>query len=122
MILALLVGIGASAGALLRYVVDQLVQRGHDTAFPLGTLTINVTGSLALGLITGLSQHHGLDSSVLTVAGAGVLAGYTTFSAWAWESVVLLADRALLAMTANITASLMVGAAAAAAGLGIAQL
>jgi fluoride exporter len=120
--LALLVGIGAAVGAVLRYVIDQIVQRGHDTAFPFGTLTINLTGSFALGLITGLGEHHGLDASVLTVAGAGVLGGYTTFSAWAWESVVLLTDRAVLAMTANITMSLVVGSAAAAAGLGLAQL
>jgi CrcB protein len=120
--LALLVGLGAAVGAVLRYVVDQFIQSTHDTVFPFGTFVINISGSLLLGLLTGLGLHHGLDASVVTVAGAGVLGGYTTFSTWGWESIVLLGDRAHLEAIGNITASLMVGAAAAAAGLGIAQL
>lgn len=122
MTLTLLVGLGAAVGAVLRYLVDQLIESTHDMVFPYGTFTINVTGSFLLGVLTGLGLHHGLDASVVTVAGAGVLGGYTTFSTWGWESVVLLGDRALLETLANVGASLAVGAAAAAAGLGLAQL
>jgi CrcB protein len=121
-VITLLVGVAAAAGAVLRYLVDQLIESTHDMAFPWGTFTINVTGSFVLGLLTGLGQHHGLDPSVVTVAGAGLLGGYTTFSTGGWESVILIDDRAVLAAVANVLASLAIGAVAAAAGLGLAQL
>jgi CrcB protein len=121
-VIVLLVGVGAALGAVLRYVVDQLVESTHETVFPFGTFTINVTGSFALGVLTGLGLHHGLNPDVVTVLGAGLLGGYTTFSTWGWESAVLVSDRAVLEALANVLASLGVGAVAAAAGLGLAQL
>jgi len=117
-----LVGLGAAIGAVLRYVVDQLVQSTNELVFPLGTLTINVTGSFALGVLTGLALHHGLHSNVVAVLGAGLLGGYTTFSTWGWESVALVGDRALLEGFTNVASSLALGALAAGAGLGLMSL
>jgi fluoride exporter len=121
-VITVLVGLAAAGGAMLRYVVDQLVESTHDMVFPFGTFSINVTGSFVLGLLTGLGLHHGLDPTVITVSGAGLLGGYTTFSTWGWESAILVGDRAVLEASANVLASLGVGAAAAAAGLGLALL
>jgi CrcB protein len=118
----LLVALAAGAGAVLRYVVDQVVQHRTRGDFPYGTLLINLTGSLLLGLTTGLALHHGLASTPTLVIGTGFLGGYTTLSTWAWESLALAETGDLLAASANIVGSFAAGLAAAAAGLGLALL
>jgi CrcB protein len=75
----LLAVVGGGLGALLRFVVDGLVP--SRSGFPWGTLVVNVSGSFALGLLTGLAQSSLLDAPWLFVLGGGVLGGYTTFSA-----------------------------------------
>lgn len=57
MTLILLVLAGGAVGAPLRYVTDRLVQRRRDQVFPWGTLTVNVVGSLVLGVVLGLSDR-----------------------------------------------------------------
>ena len=118
----LLVMAGAAVGAPLRYVVDRAVQQRRGGVFPLGTFVINVSGSLLLGLVTGLARHHGFPDLGLTVIGTGVLGAYTTFSTFSYETVRLLEDGALYEAALNVAASLAVGLAAAAAGLGLALL
>lgn len=118
----LLVMAAAAVGAPLRYVVDQAVQHRRGGAFPLGTLTINATGSLLLGLLTGLAHHYGLPTLVLTALGTGLLGAYTTFSTFCYETVRLLEDGAVLQATLNVAISLAVGLAAGAAGLGLTLL
>lgn len=120
MMLAIAVGLAAGLGATGRYLLDQLIQGWHDSVFPWGTFAINITGSLLLGLVTGLALHHGLARRPTVVLSAGFTGGYTTWSTWAWESLVLAEDGSLLEAGANIGASLAVGVLAAAAGLGLA--
>lgn len=126
MTLALLVSIAAGLGAAARYLVDTVVQHGiqrrHPGSFPIGTVTINVVGSFALGLVTGLATHHGLSSRTTIVAGIGFCGGFTTFSTWMWESLVLAQNRAERAAAVNTFGSLMLGLVAAGAGLGLALL
>jgi len=122
MIIALLVGLGAALGAVGRYVIDQAVSRHRATPFPAGTWIINVTGSFVLGLLTGLTAHHGLSTHVLTVLGTGVLGGYTTFSTFSYETVRLTEDGHGLVAIGNVVGSIAAGLAAAAAGLGLALL
>jgi CrcB protein len=117
--LALLM-LAAAVGAPLRYVVDQAVQHRWPRAFPAGTMTINVTGSLLLGLLTGLAAHHGLPQQAVTVLGTGLLGAYTTFSTFTYETVRLLEDGAVAEATLNVAGSLVLGLAAAAAGFGLA--
>jgi CrcB protein len=117
-----LVMLAAAVGAPLRYLVDRAVQHRHGGPFPAGTLTINLTGSLLLGLLTGLVAHHGLSSEVLTVLGTGLLGAYTTFSTFSYETVRLLEDAAITEAALNVALSLTVGLGAAAAGLGLALL
>src|SRR5262249_15515966 len=68
MIGVLVVAAGAAVGAPLRYLTDRAVQGRHDSAFPFGTLTVNLLASLVLGLVTGLS---GVSTTVLALVGAG---------------------------------------------------
>lgn len=118
----LAVAVAAGIGALARYGLDQYVQRRHDGVFPAGTLAVNVTGSFALGVISGLALHHGLGDPALAVLAAGFTGGYTTFSTWTYETLALATTGSLLEASANIVVSLAAGVAAAAAGFGLALL
>jgi CrcB protein len=120
--LTLAVGVAAAVGAACRYLLDQIVQHQHDQTFPWGTFVINVSGSLLLGLVTGLSIHHGLPKVPTTVIGVGFAGGYTTWSTYMWESLALAETGALYEASVNVLGSLVVGLAAAAAGFGLALL
>jgi len=117
-----LVTVAAGIGAISRYLVDGAVQRRTNSPFPFGTLTVNVSGSLLLGLLVGLTAHHGLATSTGAVLGAGFVGGYTTLSTWAWESIALAERGAHRASMLNVIGSLGLGMAAGAAGLGLALL
>ena len=94
--LTLVVGLAAAVGALARYALDQFVQSRHDSVFPWGTFAVNVTGSLLLGIVTGLALHHRVPGTVAVVLSVGVAGGYTTWSTWAWETLALAEAGALL--------------------------
>jgi CrcB protein len=119
---ALWVSLAAAAGAAARYSLDATIQRRHPSVLPWGTFVINVTGSFALGLVTGLATHHGLGSRWEAILGVGLLGGYTTWSTFMWESFALAEQRRLGAAVLNVGASLALGLGAAAAGLALAQL
>src|SRR4051794_41283699 len=87
--LALLVALAAGVGAVVRYVLDQLMTSRRQGGFPVGTFVVNVSGSFVLGLSTGLALHHGLGGDAATVVGAGFAGGFTTFSTGAWECLAL---------------------------------
>jgi CrcB protein len=127
MILAVLVGLGASLGAVARYLVDRAVthRRGPllpGAPFPSGTWLINLSGAFVLGLLVGLAGRHGLPTAALAVAGTGFCGGYTTFSTFSVETIRLTEDgRAVIALM-NMLSSLALGLVAAALGLGLAYL
>lgn len=82
---ALIVAGGLGAGA--RYLLDGAVMRGRRDAFPLGILLVNIIGSFALGVVTGLG--HAVAPTWIAIIGVGMLGGFTTFSAVSAESVLL---------------------------------
>jgi CrcB protein len=120
--LTLAVAAAAGAGAVVRYVVDQLVGHRARGDFPYGTLIVNISGSLLFGLTTGLAVHHGFAAAPAAVVGAGFAGGYTTLSTWAWETLALAEAGDLLEAALNVVGSFALGLAAAAAGLGLALL
>lgn len=87
--LALLIACGG-LGAGARYVIDVAVMRGRAGAFPAGILIVNVSGSLLLGLLTGLGAA--LSATWLVILGIGLCGGYTTFSTVSVDTA-LLAER-----------------------------
>lgn len=113
--------VAGAIGAPLRYVVDIAVTEARRAAFPWGTLVINVTGSFLLGLLTGLGLHHGLPKTVRTVLGVGFCGAYTTFSTFTFETVRLVEEGAMVEAAMNLTATLLAGGLAAAAGLALAN-
>jgi CrcB protein len=119
---ALAVGVAAAIGAASRHLVDGAVRRRSGSAFPWGTLVVNVTGSLALGFLVGLVIPHRLGEGSRAVLGAGFLGSYTTFSTHSYETVRLLEEgRPGAALRHNLAATGL-GLVAAAAGLGLAAL
>ena len=89
----LLVAVAAAGGigAAARFVVDGLVKDRLGSAYPWGTTAINVSGSFALGLVTGLALQAVVAPEWKAVLGTGLLGGYTTFSTASVETVRLLA-------------------------------
>ncbi|HLZ37854.1 MAG TPA: fluoride efflux transporter CrcB [Mycobacteriales bacterium] len=122
MILTLVVGLAAAVGALARYALDQFVRSRHDSVFPWGTFAVNVTGSLLLGIVTGLALRHGMPDTLAVVLSAGFAGGYTTWSTWVWETLALAETGALLEASANVVGSLAAGLLVAAAGFGVAAV
>ncbi len=119
----LLVFIGGGAGAACRYSVGCLVGRAYHGAFPVATVAINVTGCFAIGLLLTLlaREHH--DAALPTaLLATGFLGGYTTFSTYALEGVVLWNDDKALLALANLAGSVAAGLLAAGAGASIARL
>ena len=111
--------VAAGIGAPARYLLDGWVQDRTHGAFPWGTLTVNVTGCVALGLLTGLGLYHDLGSTAHTVLGTGGLGAYTTFSTLTYETVRLAEEGALDEAARNAIASLLIGLAAASIGLAL---
>ena len=122
MLLTFAVAVAAGLGAVARYLLDQFVGHRLSNEFPYGTLVINVSGSLLLGLVLGLAMHHGLTNAATTVIGAGFAGGYTTLSTWAYETMVLAEEREYRQAAINVAASAGLGLAAAAAGFALALL
>ena len=114
--MTLLVWVGVAltggAGAILRFLVDGRVSARVGKAFPYGTLVVNLSGAVALGLLTGLALRP--DASL--IAGTGLVGAYTTFSTWAFESQRLGEERQLSGAATNLAVSLAAGLVAAAAG------
>ena len=109
----LLVVLGAAVGAPLRYATDRLVQSRHDTGFPWGTFTVNVTGSFVLGLVLAATT----SPEVLALVGTGFCGALTTYSTFGHETLQLGAGHKLLAAL-NVMGSVLAGLGAA--GLGVA--
>ena len=106
-------GLGASA----RFYLDGLVRSRLGGAFPYGTTLINVSGSLLLGLVTGLAMNLLLAPEWSLVLGVGLLGGYTTFSTASFETVRLAQAHRYLAALANGLGMLVTSVSAAALGL-----
>ena len=106
----MIVGVGGGLGAIARYGAGLAVAWLWPTGFPLGTLVINVCGSLLMGLFAGALTHHsgpGAEALRLFVA-VGFLGGFTTFSAFSLDTVRLIEGGELLAAGAYVLLSVVV--------------
>ncbi|MDT5170469.1 MAG: fluoride exporter [Mycobacterium sp.] len=104
------------AGAVLRFLVDRAVARRVAGPFPFGTLTVNLTGAVVLGLLSGLTLSH----HAALLAGTALIGSYTTFSTWMLETQRLSEERQVRHAVANVVASIVLGIGAALLGQWIA--
>jgi CrcB protein len=119
-LLVVLVAVCGGLGAAARLLVDVGVRRRERT-FPAGTMVINITGSLLLGVLAGWAAS-GLPAAVQDVAGTGFLGGYTTFSSACVEVVRLTREGRIVAAFVHAAGTLVLGTAAAAGGWAIGHL
>lgn len=112
----LLVTLGGAIGASARYGVGLAAARLFGTGFPWGTLTVNVLGGLAMGLLVGAFGH---DRAKVLLLGTGVLGGFTTFSAFSLETVLMLERGAFGLAGLYVAASVLAAMAALMIGLSL---
>ena len=86
---AFLVALGGALGAVLRYWISAAIQGGAPAgSFPLGTLVVNVSGCFVMGALSAVADRSGsLPEGARVFLAVGVLGGFTTFSAFANETV-----------------------------------
>jgi CrcB protein len=113
------VAVAGSAGALARWAVHGAIGTTAASRLPWGTIVVNLSGSLLLGVVSGLVIAHGVDPDVQTVVGTGFLGSYTTYSAFAYETFALADDGDVGPAVVNVAGSVLAGLAAAAIGLAI---
>lgn len=100
------------AGSAARFYVDGLVGSALRAGFPYGTLVVNLSGAVVLGLLTGLA----LTGDAWLLGGTAAVGSYTTFSTWMLETQRLAEERQHRKAVLNVVVSLALGIAAAALG------
>lgn len=116
---AVLVFVGGGVGSLLRLAVSRAARLWLPAEFPWGTLAVNVLGGLAVGAIAGwlLARPAGGSDAVSLFLITGLLGGFTTFSAFSLDTVLLWQRGATAAALIYVAASLLLSLAATVAGL-----
>ncbi len=106
----LMVGVGGALGSMARYWLGGLVAARLGVRFPYGTLLINVTGSFVIGyVLTVATERLALHPAYRLLIAVGFLGGYTTFSAFEYETLRLLEAGGLARALANVVLSVTVG-------------
>ena len=112
LIAATWVGIGGFLGAVLRYGLSGLVQKQFLSAFPFGTLAVNLVGCLAIGVVAGLVDARQLFSpSFRAFLLIGLVGGFTTFSTFGYEAFAMLRDGESLRAFGYVALHVVVGLA-----------
>nr|WP_181411819.1 fluoride efflux transporter CrcB [Streptomyces sp. F8] len=117
----LLVALGGAVGAPLRYLTDRSVQARHDTVFPWGTFSVNVVGSLILGILTGAALSGSAGHTVQLLLGTGLCGALTTYSTFSYETLRLAESGAKFFAAANVVVSIVAGLGAVFVGFALAQ-
>ncbi len=110
----LIVAAGSALGGVCRFLLSRLVQTAAAGIFPWGTLTVNILGSLLIGLIYGLAARHTtLSPAWLLFLATGFCGGLTTFSTFIHENYLLFSPSRFGLLLLYATASLALGLASA---------
>jgi CrcB protein len=120
----LLVFLGAGIGGVLRHAVNVACAKACGVAFPWGTLAVNVAGSFAMGVLAGwlaVRAGEGWSGPARLFAATGILGGFTTFSAFSLDAVVLWERGTPAAAVAYVAASVLLSLGGLLAGLAVAR-
>lgn len=112
-----LVGIGGAIGSICRYLLGYIIGRHINIVFPYGTLSINLLGSLVIGIVYGLAFKNLVTEDWRIFLATGFCGGFTTFSSFAFENVTLLQEGEIGLMLLYSAVSLLAGLLLTYAGL-----
>ena len=120
----MLVGCGGFIGSVLRYLVSGCMYHLFKTAsFPIGTVIVNITGCLAIGLLGGWADHfQALNPHTRLFLFLGLLGGFTTYSSFGYETMALMRDRELFLAFVSVSAHLLLGFGAVILGYNCSRL
>jgi len=96
------IALAGGLGAVSRFVADGLLRTVVGRIFPWSTVIINVSGSLLLGVLTGLALRYQADATIKLIWGFGFCGGYTTFSTASYEAVRLVEERRIVDATVHV--------------------
>lgn len=108
---------GGAIGSALRFSVGALMLRVMGSGWPWGTYTVNIVGSLIMGLVIGWFAHKGNGGSVQVFLATGVLGGFTTFSAFSLETARMVESKAYTQAALYAGSSVILGVLMVFAGL-----
>lgn len=121
MVNLLIISLGGALGSVLRYLMSGLVQRSFASAFPYGTLSVNLIGSLLIGFLWGLSEEMIPSAAMRLFIFVGMLGAFTTFSTFSLETLNLMRDGQIKFALMNVLVSNILGIALAFAGFSLAR-
>jgi fluoride exporter len=109
-VLVVYVALGGALGSVARYLLSHAVHRYMAAGFPYGTFTVNIIGCALFGLILGAAEHRiDLTPAVRAFFLVGVLGGFTTFSAFTFDTLDLLRTAAFLRAALNVLGQITIG-------------
>ena len=119
----LLVGAGGFVGSVMRYLVGVWVRSGSGNSWiPYGTLTVNVVGCFLIGLVIGLAEtRQFLGEGTRALVVVGLLGGFTTFSAFGYETIAMVREGHIVAAAANVGLQVALGLTAVWIGFSVSQ-
>lgn len=113
-----IIALGGALGAVSRFLMGNAVSKAVGSALPYGTFVINLVGCFAMGLLmTIIVDRELLSAAWRLFLCVGFLGGFTTFSSFGYEALMLLTEGRLLAALTYVSGSVVLGLAAAAAGV-----
>ena len=119
----ILVGIGGFLGSIARYLAASFITKTISSAFPYGTFVVNIIGCLMIGIIFGLWQRfEWLAPEWRFFLATGFCGGFTTFSSFAFENIILLLDKDYLTFASYSILSFVLGLIATFIGLSLTKM
>ncbi|MFN3951923.1 MAG: fluoride efflux transporter CrcB [Thermaurantimonas sp.] len=118
---ALLTGVGSFLGGASRYLVSVVAQFALRTGYPVSTFVVNAVGSLLIGIVLALWERDWLTDTERIFLATGILGGFTTFSSFSQEVLLMIRNGQFIVGFAYVVLSVVVGIALCAAGYYLAK-
>jgi CrcB protein len=116
----LFVGIGGGIGSMLRYAISLIIGRHVPITFPLGTFLVNISGCFMIGVFYSLAaRYSGFNPEWRLLLITGICGGYTTFSTFSYDGLILLREGSNLYFMLYVLGSVVLGLLATFAGAAI---